>query len=327
MSHPVKCAIIGAGITGLRLAAALRTKADVQVFEKSRGFGGRMSTRRADEFQFDHGAQYFTAHSTDFERFLAPFIGAGHVARWQPRLATLGRAGQPAPVWTAPRYVAVPGMNALCKAMAEEIDVTLATRIGSITRKGVQWQLASETGEDCGLFDWVISTAPAEQTVRLMPAGFAATDALRAVKMQGCYSLMVGIAGPLKLDWDAAHVLDSPVAWVAQNQTKQGRAAGASLICQTRNDWAEAHLEDDQESVRDGLLEELARLTGCELATPAYLSLHRWRFAKVERPADQPFLIDEDQGLAATGDWCGSGRVETGFDNAGALAKKVLNFI
>lgn len=56
-----KIAIIGAGLSGVLLGQSLSPMADVTIFEKSRGVGGRMCTRYADPFYFDHGTQFFTA--------------------------------------------------------------------------------------------------------------------------------------------------------------------------------------------------------------------------------------------------------------------------
>ena len=67
-----KIAIIGTGISGLTCAHYLKELADITLFEKARGVGGRISTRRADPFCFDHGAQYFTAQSKEFKTFIKP---------------------------------------------------------------------------------------------------------------------------------------------------------------------------------------------------------------------------------------------------------------
>ncbi len=64
-----KIAIIGAGLTGLTLANRLNQHAEVTVFEKARGVGGRMTTRHADPFSFDHGAQFFTVRNKRFGQF------------------------------------------------------------------------------------------------------------------------------------------------------------------------------------------------------------------------------------------------------------------
>lgn len=41
-----RIAIIGAGLSGLVLARQLASNADITVFEKARGVGGRMSTSK-----------------------------------------------------------------------------------------------------------------------------------------------------------------------------------------------------------------------------------------------------------------------------------------
>lgn len=51
-----KIAIIGAGLSGLSIAHLLKDYAQITVFEKARGVSGRLSTRRAEPYVFDHGA-------------------------------------------------------------------------------------------------------------------------------------------------------------------------------------------------------------------------------------------------------------------------------
>ena len=66
--------VVGAGMAGLSCARVLHEAGrQVTVVDKSRGLGGRMSTRRGDDWQADHGAQYFTARDADF---------INEVARW-----------------------------------------------------------------------------------------------------------------------------------------------------------------------------------------------------------------------------------------------------
>ena len=67
MNQTHNIAIIGAGISGLACATALNTAGyRVTTFEKSRGVSGRLGTRVTDNWQCDHGAQYFTASNTEF---------------------------------------------------------------------------------------------------------------------------------------------------------------------------------------------------------------------------------------------------------------------
>lgn len=322
MTSPPHIAIIGAGISGLRLAQLLKPLGDVTVFEKSRGIGGRMSTRRAEGFQFDHGAQYFTAQGVDFQNFLTAHVENGVVAEWHPRLVSFGGT---TPTWTAPRYVAVPGMNALCKAMAEDVNVLRETRVTGLERIHDRWHLTSETGEAHGPYDWVFSAAPAEQTAQLMPACFSGAAAVQKAQMLGCYSLMLGFDAGADLGWDAAIVHDSPLAWLAVNSTKPGRAGGLSILCQSSNEWAEAHIEEEADKLRAILSKAVEDTTGLIADQASYVGWHKWRFAKVLCPTDAPFLRDTQNRLGAVGDWCGAGRVEAGFDSATALARELVS--
>ena len=52
-------AIIGAGMTGLSLAYNLQEH-NITIFDKSWRSGGRVSTRKHDNYLFDHGAHYLS---------------------------------------------------------------------------------------------------------------------------------------------------------------------------------------------------------------------------------------------------------------------------
>ena len=49
----IKIAIIGAGMTGISLSNFIKNRTDITIFEKSRGVGGRMASRRAEPYIFN----------------------------------------------------------------------------------------------------------------------------------------------------------------------------------------------------------------------------------------------------------------------------------
>jgi len=65
-------AVIGAGISGFTCACTLDDHGfNVTVFEKSRGPGCPMSTRRTENnLRFDHGAQYISVRDDRFRRYV-----------------------------------------------------------------------------------------------------------------------------------------------------------------------------------------------------------------------------------------------------------------
>ncbi|MDX1330977.1 MAG: FAD-dependent oxidoreductase, partial [Burkholderiaceae bacterium] len=140
-------AIIGAGIAGITCARTLaQAGMRVTVFEKSRGCGGRMSTRRSPFGDFDHGAQYFTMRDPRFEAALA--TTAQTIKRWSANTVrvmdtngqVLATTGNPSDA----HWVPVPGMNALVKAWAAPLqdgtlkgcNVVLQTRIVKLQQQG-----------------------------------------------------------------------------------------------------------------------------------------------------------------------------------------------
>jgi len=83
----MRIGIVGAGMAGLACAEELtRHGHAVLLFDKGRGPGGRMSTRRiqtsAGEAYFDHGAQYFTVRDDAFRRQVAGWASEGVAAAW-----------------------------------------------------------------------------------------------------------------------------------------------------------------------------------------------------------------------------------------------------
>jgi len=186
-----KIAIIGAGLSGLTAAHALKDRANVIIFDKSRGVGGRMSTRYAGDYEFDHGAQYFTARDPRFQAAVLPAIEQGVIAPWQGR-AVYRKEGGLMPDTGSDRFVGTPRMNSWAKELAKGLDITLSARVSGLRRKDGQWALSFEEGASQGGFDYVICAIPSVQAQALLPDDFEGMEALQATKMDACFALMVG---------------------------------------------------------------------------------------------------------------------------------------
>ena len=316
----MKIAIIGAGLAGLVLADRLNQDHKVTVIEKARGPGGRMSTRRAAPYAFDHGAQYFTAETEAFSAFLETQKRAGLIASWPESIELSGGAH----VSSKRKWVAAPGMNAICKSLAQDVDVQSGVHVEKLERPASGWHLTDKTGAVHGPFDWVISTAPAPQTQALMPERFSGLAAMQKVRMSGCFALMLGFEQPLNLPWSALKSATPPVGFIALNSDKPDRTSDPSLLIQSSNEWAEAHLEDDPNAVTAALLEAASALTGLDLSSAPHQVLHRWRYAATPVPAGVDFLKDDEMALAACGDWCLGSKVEAAFLSATRLADALL---
>jgi len=320
-----KIAIIGAGLAGLTCAQGLLAAGypamEIAVFDKSRGIGGRMATRYAGAYEFDHGAQYFSAGTERFEAFVAEQVSEGNVTLWPDLIKRISGAK----ARETARYVAAPRMNSLCKALATPLNTVLNTQISGLEKMPDGWRLADDTGAAHGPFDYVVSAIPAPQMLTLLPEAFEDNHAAIAkVCMAGCFSLMLGFADAVDMPWQAARVNGSPVGWIAVNSSKPGRETGQSVLVQSSNDWAEAHLEDAAESVQAALLAAASDIMGVDLAQADHIGLHRWRYAATPEPLGAPFLLDRGAKLAVCGDWCLGSKVEAAFESGAQLADALL---
>ncbi len=319
-----RVAIVGAGLAGLTVARHIGDIAKAVIFEKSRGPGGRMATRRAPPFEFDHGAQFFTAGEPAFSAVVRSWQQAGVVKTWQPRYAELDRGAvvaERAGDADHPHFVGTPGMNAIGRHLSSGLDVRLQTPVETINPRGSGWQLIAADGSDLGVFDWLIATAPATQAAALLPESFAHHRALSDTQMQGCFALMLGFNQPRQLPWQAALVHNSDISWVSVNSSKPDRPAPFTLVAHSTGAFADAHMDEPLEGLQQHLCAELRDLTGIDAKHADFCQLHRWRYANIAARSGSAALIDPDRRLAACGDWCIGGRVESAYSSAVSLAE------
>ena len=145
-----KIAIIGAGISGMNCAYQLSKFADVTVFEKSRGYGGRMATKSIGEFQFDHGAQFFTAKTKIFQEFIDSFQEKGVIQPWKANFVEINNGQiQKNREWNEnhKHYVGTPKMTSLCRYLGQNLNVELNTKINKLVKLNHKWEIISD--ESC----------------------------------------------------------------------------------------------------------------------------------------------------------------------------------
>ncbi|MFN8611908.1 MAG: FAD-dependent oxidoreductase [Vulcanimicrobiota bacterium] len=315
--------IVGAGLSGVVLARSLRAAGcQVELLEKSRGPGGRLSTRRMQGDHFDHGAQFFTARSREFREFIGPALSAGVLSEWRPRLVNLGGRRPFKRPWFEPHYVAVPGMNAWVKQLACGLPIVPEWTVSRLERRESLWWICSSDEQWRGPYDLVCSTAPAEQSATLLP--WLAED-LERVTMLPCYAWMLGFESrPSTISWQAAQVVGSPISWMCWGDSRPGRSSRPALLIHSSHDWAQSVVQESAEQVESLLSQALLELTGLDSGRAEQRSLHRWRYASTRRDLGRSYLLEPALGLAACGDWCLQGRVEGAFLSASRLAEAIL---
>lgn len=311
----MKIAIIGAGMAGLACADALKNAGHcVAVFDKGRGPGGRMATRRLQtalgEVAIDHGAQYFTARDPAFKHEVATWGDRGIAVPW--------------PLAGADAWIGVPGMNAIIKQMAADHAVTWGHLVTAITRRDNQWWLMGHAGE-IGPFDAAVLAIPAEQAAAMLSLhDFSMARVALKARSQPCWASLFVFDRPLD-DLPMMIRNRGAIGWATPNRAKPGRNGPEAWVVQASGTWSLEQLEASPEHVSTMLCAALSEATGCPLPQPVAAVSHRWRYALSAGTGDGA-LWNIAIGLGVCGDWLLGPRVECAWLSGRALAKQCLVF-
>ena len=305
-----RIAIIGAGIAGLSCAIRLiESGLTPVVFDKSRGVGGRMATRRTESgLQFDHGAQYLTARTASFQSAIFNAQKAGTIDLWR--------------VGGDDRYVGVPGMNGLAKFLSKDIDIHLQSKVDEI--RDTQHGCEIISGNQEFSFDKVVATVPAPQALALIDDQHHLSEGLAEVTMGPCHTLMAAFASDHKAPFTMLDDPEDDISWLAHDSSKPGRSTQNCWVAHANPQWSAKNLEADPNVIAQRLLPKLCDRIGVSPSQAIHVAGHRWRYASVLKPLGRPFLSNSCNTLYLGGDWCLEARVEAAWTSGTEIAMDIV---
>jgi len=339
-------AIIGAGVAGLAAGRALtRDGYPVSLFEKSRGLGGRVATRRVAGFAIDHGAQVFKAPAPPFQALVAEIDGARTIAQPVWTFTSDGQIspGDPAQAaeasWTWPG-----GINTLARHLARGLVVHREVTITALRQAETGYELVDASGQRSGPFAAVLLTPPAPQSAAILAASAIdptvqaqLLDALAPTRYRPCLSLAFAYTRRPAPPWYALLNLDRrhPIAWLACEHVKPDRAPAGHglLLAQMAPAWSEQHWEALPRGTYGGAAPLPAALTavhgligellGADPGAPLWVDVQRWRYALADAPC-APAASAGIAGLFIAGDMvAGQGRVHLAIASGWAAAERI----
>jgi renalase len=321
-------AVIGAGLAGAACARVLAAAGHRPVlFDKGRGAGGRLSTRRSEtplgEVRIDHGAQYLTARSPSFAAFLGATRDRGQAAPWSGRVVSIDHHATMPHTRREDRWVGVPGMSAIVKAALEGLNARFAMRATRLSGGVGAWMVHFDAGHPQGPFDRVVLTLPPDQLIDLLAGsdgdfGAMITEARGAV-VAPCWAVMGVIDVPFDPGFDGANLLDGDVRWMARKNSRPGQSGPDAWVLHAAPEWSRAHLEDAAEPVGRALWEAMQARFG--LPSASLLGAHRWRYALSEQAPGTPFALDDSGTIGCAGDWRLGPRAECAWQSGEGLGE------
>ena len=329
-SAVMSVAVIGAGMAGLSAASRFqKAGCDVTVFEKARGSGGRLSSKRlviaqtgaADiEAGFDLGCTHFDVQSdfagaAQFQVLLDQYQAAGCVSHWP---TSAGRRTS---------YVGLNRNSALTRAMTEGLNVQFATRVSQLKKVGERWQVLDEAHQALANVDHVVLAVPVQQALDLLGSvalPSTATDRTEidalVARLTQAYIAPQWVMGVV-LDAQAKALLASAalpasvvlegngvLAQLTLEHTKPQRGPQAVMQIQAQTAWSEQHTDTPKAEVEQQLLAALQDWLaqahpqlGINLSDHVLaVHVHRWLYANSSAtPLNQ--LVGRVYGSTASG--------------------------
>jgi predicted NAD/FAD-dependent oxidoreductase len=360
----MRIAIQGSGVAAAACAERLSKRHDVTVFESGRGPGGRMSTRRADGYQWDHGAQYFSPKTDEFAAAIGQWEAGGLCDAWNGAHCVWANDGVTLDpkAETTVRYVGKPGMNDICKGLLEGINTRYKTRAVAKRRAGSVggWTLQhGKSGASLGEFDFLICSDKMaamqhrNDLDRKLLSGFV--QPANVVRSLPSLALLVA-TDATNLGFDSLELSDHPIfSWLARDSSKPGRTRTDGVECWVAHasaDFTKSWLKKMKKGGRGGpnnirtavvrdlvpklqaLFSELGGDNALGNASPGEILFaqgHRWGAAFPTASfnsgnATDQFYLDEANAFAACGDYFTAfpGRVEGGWVSGTSLADALL---
>ena len=328
MANP-SVAIIGAGLAGLTCGTALKGLVpNLKVFEKSIFPGGRIGQFRAGDYEFNHGAQYFTVNNPLFWNIVSAWQSDNIVRPWDGWIVELQKGQISNSDMTTQRYVGYPRMQVLAEQLAKNCNVTHSTNICEMEKQSDgSWRLFNERGDYLGAYDVVILATAAHETATLCSQVPQICELAESVEMTVCWSGMFAFEEKLDLPYDAAYVLDSPLSWVSRYQMVNPRTDADCWVLHASPEWSQQYVASFRGRVMHALLDAFWEAADIKEQKPVSSSVHCWKHATPINPISEDSLFVENDGIGACGDWCTAPRIEGAVLSGFSMADRIMKYM
>jgi len=300
-------AIIGAGISGVNLYKNLQDNDnDIVIFEKSRGVGGRCSTRYVNNQFIDHGTPFFKADDKSFISFCTEMISR----------EVLIKNGD----YYYPKY----GINKLCHSIINEENLIKNTKITKCVHLNNKWVLTDENGITYRDFDKLFITIPTPQVLELdiiLPMNIK--DKLKTVRYDSIATLLVYSYTLQNLIF-SKFINNKNFKRIIDNSNKYKYDNFSSYVIHLNETITNQQNFTNKEEVKKYMLKKVYSVSGIKLEDEFQVVPHLWKYALVSKSIEESFLYDENRSLGFCGDYFGGATLQSAYLSSMRLYEQKL---
>lgn len=310
-----KIAIIGTGLSAIFSAIHLRKNTDLEInlFDKARGLGGRLATRRAEGGKFDHGAQYFSIARINNLPEIQMLINEGVINNIEDKDI----------------YFSPDGMTNIAKKLLIDFNIFKEHKLVSIDKENENYKLFFENGSTFNS-DYIIMSCPMPQSLEILNKSKIDYDNnlikdLEDLSYFPC--IVVMIKSEIKLSNLEKHIgtdVDSKdISWIGDNYGKKVSSIENYYTIQCSPEFSYENFENEYDETNEKLKHEMEKIFGSNYQI---LSNHKWRYSipKNFYQGDNSLVINQKDFLGLCGDIFTNGRFDGAITSGLSIADKFL---
>jgi len=316
--------IVGSGIAGSTIANLLSKKHSVEIFDKARGPGGRASNRRyKKDLSFDHGLQYMSPKSKEFNSFILDLEKKKILKKWQGNHLdfTFEKKDE------VPKYIGVKGNNAIPKYLIRNIEANFQSLVTNINFKNNYWEITINNKEIMN-FKNLIMTCPYPQLMSLGSKYLPKQIVKSKIQMVPNITVMLSYKNKSKLSINSIKFNDDKkLAWAANENSKERFKSNEILWTLQCTEKYSKKIIDLFKNNKNYYLKEIAKefenLIGFKVKDLIFKNIHGWRYAYnlQSKNLNQYWIGKYNLGICA--DWMTGPKAENAWLNANTLFKQI----
>ncbi len=302
----MKIAIIGAGFSGCNLYNNLKEKYEnITIFEKSRGVGGRLSTKYIEDKFIDHGTSSLIPITDDLKFFCLDLAKNGILkAKYD-------------------EFIPKNGINSICKFLIDEKDLQTNTKITKAKNINNKWILEDENNVIYEDFDLLFIAIPAPQITQIqieLPNEFK--EKLSCIKYDSIFSLILYSKEDIKLNENKIYE-NIDVKDIINNSKKYLYKDFSSYVIHSSKEFANCVNERNKEEIYDLFLNNFEAEIKKKIKKFTVIP-HLWKYAHAKNSLDMPYFLNEEKNLGICGDYFNHSNIEATLSSSELLSKRFI---
>ena len=315
-----KIAVIGTGLSALSLVHHLPAL-DVTFFEKSWRPGGRITTRRHENYAFDHGAHYLKEDHG--------MIGLNEFLKKMNATKTLtgdfcSNIQNQSPIEKKQIIIGQNGMESIPLEIHKKLryPTHFSTHIKKIENKNKEYFLKTDN-EEFGPFDFVFCCIPFEQAKNLLDS-YIDYSPIQNPEFDVIWTIMLAFDKRLGSPFEFGYHLTPEISFLMNQNFKHEFFSDECWVINMRSDWSKEYYNIENYVLEDYVINTVKKHFKSD-AKAVYKRSHRWRYAYAKKSYkdlnNQNYIESIDHRLYALGDWCQGPSMPDGWLAGKKLAK------